>query len=75
VQVFSAREALNALIGREVYSIDPLGDNLPIVNPSPASKQDWVNLAISNNYRLKAAKLRRERIKKCCKRSCCRSFA
>jgi outer membrane protein len=57
--VFSAREALNALIGREVYSIDPLGDNLPIVNPSPASKQDWVNLAISNNYRLKAAKLRR----------------
>ena len=57
--VFSAREALNALIGREVYSIDPLGNNLPIVNPSPASKQDWVNLAINNNYRLKAAKLRR----------------
>ena len=58
--VFSAREALNALIGREVYSIDPLGDNLPIVNPSPASKQDWVNLAITSNYKLKAAKLRRD---------------
>jgi outer membrane protein len=59
-QVFSAREALNALIGREVYSIDPLGDNLPIVNPFPASKEDWVKLAIKNNYRLKAARLRRE---------------
>ena len=58
--VFSAREALNALIGREVYSIDPLGDDLPVVNPSPASKQDWVNLAIGNNFRLKAARLRRD---------------
>ena len=58
--VFSAREALNALIGREVYSIDSLGNNLPVVNPFPASKQDWVNLAIENNYRLKAARLRRD---------------
>ena len=53
--VFSAREALNALIGREVYSIDALGNDLPVVNPFPASKQDWVNLAIQNTYRLKAA--------------------
>jgi len=58
--VFSAREALNALVGREVYSIDALGNDLPVVNPFPASKQDWVNLAIQNNYQLKAARLRRD---------------
>ena len=34
--VFSAREALNALIGREVYSIDPLGDDLPVGQPFPS---------------------------------------
>ena len=33
---------------------------MPVVNPFPALKQDWVNLAIENNYRLKAARLRRD---------------
>ena len=58
--LFSAREALNALIGREIFSLDELGENLQISSPFPNSKQDWVNLALKNNYQLKAAYLRKD---------------
>ena len=58
--LFSAREALNALIGREIFSLDELGEDLQISSPFPNSKEDWVNLALKNNYQLKAAKLQRD---------------
>ena len=61
--LFSAREALNALIGREVFSLTALGDNLNISEPFPNSKEEWVKTALENNYQLKAAYLRRDAAK------------
>ena len=61
--LFSAREALNALIGREVFSLTALGDNLNISEPFPYSKEEWVKTALENNYQLKAAYLRRDAAK------------
>ena len=37
--LFSAREALNALIGREVFSLTALGNNLNISEPFPNAKE------------------------------------
>ena len=61
--LFSAREALNALIGREIFSLDQLGDSLQISSPFPNSKEEWVQLALKNNYQLKAAYLRKDAAK------------
>ena len=61
--LFSAREALNALIGREIFSLDELGEDLQISSPFPNSKVDWVNLALKNNYQLKASYLRKDAAK------------
>ena len=58
--LFSAREALNALIGREIFSLDELGDGLLIENPSPNSKDEWVKIALEKNYQIKAAYLRKD---------------
>ena len=62
-RLLSAREALNALIGREIFSLDELGDALLIEEPNPKSKEEWVNLALKNNYQLKAALLRKSAAK------------
>tara|TARA_B100000073_G_scaffold342349_1_gene345288 strand:+ start:372 stop:1706 length:1335 start_codon:yes stop_codon:yes gene_type:complete len=61
--LFSAREALNALIGREIFSLDELGENLNVASPFPNSKEEWVKTALENNYQLKAAYLRRDAAK------------
>ena len=61
--LFSAREALNALIGREIFSLDELGESLEISSPYPNSKEEWVKLALENNYQLKAAHLRKNAAK------------
>ena len=61
--LFSAREALNALIGREIFSLDQLGDTLQISSPFPNSKEEWVQLALKNNYQLKASYLRKDAAK------------
>ena len=61
--LFSAREALNALIGKEIFSLDELGEDLQISSPFPNSKEDWVNLALKNNYQLKASYLRKDAAK------------
>ena len=61
--LFSAREALNALIGREVFSVNELGENLEIVAPTPTSKERWVELALKKNYRLQSAYLRKDAAK------------
>ena len=62
-RLLSAREALNALIGREIFSLDELGDGLLIDDPNPKSKEEWVDLALKNNYQLKAAYLRKNAAK------------
>jgi len=57
-EVFTAREALNALVGREIVSVDALVNEMRVTNPVPDSKNDWVQKGIENNFRLKAANLR-----------------
>ena len=44
--LFSAREALNALIGREIFSLDELGEGLSVSSPFPNSKEEWVKTAL-----------------------------
>jgi outer membrane protein len=61
--LYSARESLNALIGREIFSLNELGDGLLIDLPTPSSKETWVKLALENNYQLKAAYLRKKAAK------------
>ena len=61
--LFSAREALNALIGREIFSLNELGDDLNVSSPFPNSKEEWVELALKNNYQLKASYLRKDAAK------------
>ena len=61
--LYSARESLNALIGREIFSLNELGDGLLIELPTPNSKEKWVELALENNYQLKAAYLRKKAAK------------
>ena len=57
--VFTAQEALNALVGKEILSIDGLVNDLSVSNPVPASKEEWARKAVENNFRLKAANLRK----------------
>ncbi len=57
-ELFNAREALNALVGRQIMSIDTLVNEMDVTNPVPDSKEAWVEQAMDNNYRLKAAQLR-----------------
>ena len=61
--LFSAREALNALIGREIFSLNELGEDLNVSSPYPNSKEEWVELALKNNYQLKASQLRKKAAK------------
>ena len=61
--LFSAREALNALIGREIFSLNELGNDLNVSSPYPNSKEEWVELALKNNYQLKASYLRKDAAK------------
>ena len=58
--LFNAREELNSLIGREIFSIDSLKADIVPENPNPATKQEWVDIALKNNYRLQASVLRRD---------------
>lgn len=53
-------EALEVLTGTPASSISPLSDELPVANPSPALRADWVDFALKNNYNLKVAKLSSE---------------
>jgi outer membrane protein len=57
--VFTAQEALNALVGKEILSLDGLVNDLSVSNPVPASKEEWTRKAVENNFRLKAANLRK----------------
>ena len=59
VQKFTAKESLNALVGREIISIDGLVNDLNVSNPVPASKEEWARKAVKNNFRLQAANLRK----------------
>lgn len=56
-------EALEVLTGKKADAISPLADDLPVVNPTPAARADWVDFALKNNYSLKVAKANAETAK------------
>ena len=58
-EVYTAKESLNALVGREIISLDGLVIDLNVSNPVPASKEEWARKAVENNFRLQAANLRK----------------
>ena len=58
-EVYTAKEALNALVGREILSLNGLVNDLNVTNPVPASKEEWARKAVENNFRLQAANLRK----------------
>ena len=58
-EVYTAKESLNALVGREIISLDGLVNDLNVSNPVPASKEEWARKAVENNFRLQAAILRK----------------
>ena len=51
------------MIGRELFSLNELGEDLNVSSPYPNSKEEWVELALKNNYQLKASQLRKKAAK------------
>lgn len=50
-----ARENLSLLTGQEHGKLQLLKDDYPIAEPQPASRAEWVEFALQNNYQLKVA--------------------
>jgi outer membrane protein len=50
-----AFEALEVLTGQSYHSLSPLLDEFPVQPPQPAAREEWVELALNNNARLKAS--------------------
>ncbi|WP_242495477.1 TolC family protein [Salinicola tamaricis] len=48
-------EALERLTGKQYDSIDGLADDLPIASPKPATRDDWVNLAMTSSPSIRYA--------------------
>ena len=48
-------EALEVITGQSHDAIAPLGEDFPVVPPSPADRHSWVEFALENNFTLKAA--------------------
>ena len=55
-----AFENLSVLTNQNHTSIAPLKADFPIDNPSPTSAEDWVELALTNNFELKSVMLARD---------------
>lgn len=49
-------EALRTLTGKPYGAVNRLADDLPIVDPSPASEAEWVAVAMTGNPRIGAAR-------------------
>jgi outer membrane protein len=49
-------EDLRAVTGVLYHKLTPLKDNLPLVNPQPANIDEWVDIAIKQNWSLIAAR-------------------
>lgn len=50
----SDRENLRAITGKEYKNLATLSDNFPLVSPDPKSIDEWVKIAVNNNWNLKA---------------------
>jgi outer membrane protein len=56
----TARELLTVLTGRPHGDLWELEDNFPVVDPEPASADDWVAFALANNYDIRVAENARD---------------
>lgn len=52
-----AYEALTILTGRRHTSVAPLMDNFPVVTPTPAEVDDWVEISLQNSQTLELARI------------------
>lgn len=55
-----AQANLAALIGKPAPSLAPLKQDFPLLKPSPASTDDWVNYGLQNNLALQFAEFQSE---------------
>lgn len=56
-QLSTAQEALVLISGLNPATISPLADDLPLLPPSPANIDDWVDMAADQNLELVIARL------------------
>jgi outer membrane protein len=56
-QLDSAREALQEITGRYLKLLSPLGKNVPLLKPDPASIEKWAETAKRQNLQLRSAML------------------
>ncbi len=56
-QLASAREVLRELTGQYISRLTPPQDELPLVTPSPASEDAWVDTALAQNLDLVATRI------------------
>ncbi len=56
-QLGVAYEALSVLTGQSHSNLWLLSSEFPVQEPDPASRAEWVDFALANNYQLKAAQL------------------
>jgi outer membrane protein len=56
-QLAVAREALRVIINQDIPTLDPLGSEAALTNPSPASVNEWIEMAEQNSPRLQIADL------------------
>lgn len=54
-QLGIAFEALEVITGKPTNELSPLKTAFPVVNPTPADREAWVEFALENNYNLAAA--------------------
>lgn len=54
-QMGIAFEALEVITGKPTNTLSPLKEEFPVVNPTPADREKWVDFALDSNYRLAAA--------------------
>lgn len=50
----SDKENLRAITGKEYKSLAKLSDDYPLVSPDPKGIDEWVKVAVDNNWQLKA---------------------
>ena len=48
-------EGLRTLTGTPILEVDRIDASLPIIDPSPAEEDEWVDTAMANNYRIRSA--------------------
>jgi len=56
-QLATSEEVLREVTGEKYSTLDKPGDDLPLKNPSPASEDDWVRVAMEQNLALVSSRL------------------